>query len=157
MGKSLIIKGADFSANGISEELDITSLISDDFQAQKALNSFYGAVTANTKRCCIKPTTFASLGIDISEYSYIKVTVKSGYDYVFGTGVAPASSTGWQGWNGSTGGKTFEWVTTNQVATATVGQTTLSMCLNLRYDDNTTEFSSSAVITDIVESIILIP
>lgn len=163
MGKSLVIKGADFSANGIPETLpplDITTDVMNSgcFLPCKTLGSLYlGTANPNAKRCCIVPTLFNHFGIDISQYTKIEVTIKPGYDYVFGTGIAPNNAEGWQGWSGETGGQTFAWVTNNQKGIATVDNTTLAFSLNLRYDDNTTEFSQSTVLTDIVESIILIP
>lgn len=163
MGKSLVIKDADFSVNGIPESLpplNITTIVSDfnRFFPQKSLGVFQDIFgNYNTKRCCVGATRFSTLGIDISKYSKIEVTIKSGYDYVFGTGVAPGNSEGWQGWNGGTGGQSFAWITGNQKGIATVDSTTLSFSLNLRYDDNTIEFLDSTVLTDIVDSIILIP
>ena len=159
MGKSLVIKGADFSANGIKENNDITALLSSLFLpciSLTALSTAQGMGSLNTKRCCIYAKTFASLGIDINEYSKIVVSVKQGYDYVFGTGPTPGVDSGWQGWDGETGGQIFSWVTDNQEAVATIDNTTLSMSLNLRYDDNTTEFSENTVLTDIVDSIVLV-
>ena len=161
MGKSLVIKGADFSANGIPEtlpSLDITSLLSAYFQPCKSLGSLQdNSGNENTKRCCIPSMYFSTIGVDISDYSQIVVTLKNGYDYVFGTGPVIGTSTNWQGWNGETGGQTFGWVTGNQQAVATVDATTLAISLNLRYDDNTTEFSNTTALTDIVDSIVLVP
>ena len=163
MGKSLVIKGADFSANGIPESLpplDITAIVRDSsrFHPGNSIGSLYSTTPSpNTKRCCIVATRFLYLGIDISQYTKIEVTIKSGYDYVFGTGIAPDVADGWQGWDGETGGQSFAWVTGNQKGIATVDNTTLSFTLNLRYDDNTTEFSESTVLTDIVDSIVLVP
>lgn len=163
MGKSLVIKGADFSANGIPESLpslDITSILANSglFQAGKSLGSFQDASgAANAKRCCFPAQRFSDFGIDISQYGKIEVTIKNGYDYVFGTGPVPGSSAGWQGWNGETGGQGFSWITNDQKGVATIDSTTLAMSLNLRYDDNTTEFPESTVLTDIVDSIVLIP
>lgn len=159
MGKSLVIKGADFSANGIQEtvNLDITSLLSSYFQPGKSIGSFPDATgSTNAKRCDLPATLFSTIGVDISEYSKIVVTIKNGFDYVFGTGPLVSVATNWQGWDGDTGGKSFAWVTGNQQATATVDTTTLAMSLNLRYDDNTTEFANTTVLTDIVDSIVLV-
>lgn len=160
MGRKLIIKGADFSANSITEELDITAIVaaSDSYQAQYSLAGFHTtSPTSNAKRCCVKATLFSTWGINVSKYSKLEVVIKSGYDYVFGTGQTPGVDTNWQGWSGTTGGQTFSWVTGNQKAVATLGENDLAMSLNLRYDDNTTEFSASTALTDIVESIKLIP
>lgn len=159
MGKSLIIKGADFSANGIQEDLflDITSLVAPKFFPRYSIGGF--AVTeanSNDARCCVKAFLFSDIGVDISKYSKIELTIKSGFDYVFGTGPIPGSpNANWQGWSGENGGQAFTWVTANQKAIATVDATTLAISINLRHDDNTTSFSSNTVLTDIVESIIL--
>ena len=158
MGKSLIIKGADFSANGIQETviLDITSRLSSIFEPRISIGSFFGSGNPNEKRCCIRAFTFESIGVDISKYSKIKVSVKNGYDYVFGTGPTPGVADGWQGWDGETGGQKFTWTIDNQMAEASVDNTTLAMSLNFRYDDDTTAFSESTALTDIVESIVLV-
>ena len=160
MGKSLIIKGADFSVNGIPEVLpptDITNLLlqSGMFLAQTSLGQFNGLTTHNAKRCCLLPVNFENIGIDISEYTKIEVNIKNGFDYVFGTGPSSLYNDDWQGWSGETGGQQFAWVTDDQKAIASVDNTTLCMSLNLRYDDNTTEFSANTVLTDIVESVLL--
>ena len=163
MGKSLVIKGADFSANGIPEtlpSLDITQIVanSGSFKVGFSLSQFQDSGgNSNSKRCCIVATRFSDWGIDISQFSKIEITIKDGYDYVFGTGPVPSTGNGWQGWNGEHGLQPFNWITTNQKATATINSTTLSMSLNLRYDDNTTDFSESTVLTDIVDSIVLVP
>lgn len=164
MGKSLIIKGADFSANGIQEDLflDITTLVAPKFLPQHSISGFASLGTnasSNAKRCCVGAFLFSGIGVDISKYSKIELTIKSGFDYVFGTGPLPGSPSGanWQGWSGENGGQAFAWVTANQKAIATVDATTLAISMNLRHDDNTTEFPSDTVLTDIVESIILYP
>lgn len=158
MGKSLIIKGADFSENGIQEDvsLDITALFASHFVPQQALSKFYNqSGSANTRRCCVPAITFASLGVDLTPYSKIVVTYKDGYDYVLGTGPVPGTATGWQGWSGSTGGQTFGWATTNQQAIISIDNTVLAISMNVRYDDDTTTFTDQAAITDMVESIVL--
>lgn len=158
MGKSLIIKGADFSANGIAERKDITSLLSTYFFAKRSLGRFSGSTAVNAARCCVFPFTFSAIGIDISQFSKIEVNIKSGYDYVFGTGPQPSNNdTGWQGWDGNVGGQAFAWVTANQQGVATIDSTVLAMSLNLRHDDNTTPFADTTVLTDIVDSVVLIP
>lgn len=160
MGKSLVIKGADFSENGIREDVsvNITSLFASHFVPQQALSKFQNQNgSANTKRCCVPAVTFATLGVDITQYSTIVVTYKNGFDYVLGTGPVPGTATNWQGWNGTSGGQAFGWVTTNQQATITIDSTVLAISMNIRYDDDTTTFESTAVITDMVDSIILYP
>lgn len=156
MGKSLIIKGADFSANGIQEDLslDITSLVSSCFYARKAIGSLNGAgVSDNAKRCCVCLFDFAEQGLDLSPYSKIVMTVKNGFDYVFATG----SGSTWTRWDGATAETDFTWATDNQVAEATIDANTGTMNANFRYDDNTTEFPTTTELTDIVESIVLVP
>lgn len=159
MGKSLIIKGADFSANGIQEDVsvDITSLFAPFFQPQKGIRGFDEDVSEDsTKRCCIPAMLFSTIGVDIANYSKVEINIKTGFDYACGTGAVPGQ-TGWQGWNGDVGGQLFAWVTTNQRAIVTVDATTLGISLNLRYDNDAADFSNNTVLTDVVESIILYP
>ena len=83
--------------------------------------------------------------------------VKNGFDYLLGTTPALGQTSDAKGWDGSTPVASFAWVTTNQMAVATVDNTTLVINANFRYDDNTTEFSATVELTDIVDSIKLIP
>lgn len=160
MGKSLIIKGADFSANGIQENisLDITSILaaSPSWKPQYSLRGLDNTAgpDSNQSRCCFVATTFASLGIDITGYKKLIFTVKPGFDYVFATGPQPNNgSVNWQSWDGAEGGHGFVWVSGNQQAIATLDNTTLAISFNLRYDNNTTTFGANTVLTDIVESV----
>lgn len=139
------------------EYIDITASLSSSFVPRKAIGQFSATyASANTKRCCIPATLFSALNIDVQEYSEIQLTIKNGYDYVFATGPVPGNATDWQGWNGSTGTQEFAWVTDNQKAIATIDSTVLAMSLNLRYDDNTTEFPATTHLADIVDSILLV-
>lgn len=162
MGKSLVIKGADFSANGIQEEItiDITATVaaSPNFHARGRLNgSLYAGpyYVEDSKRCCLVPTLFTDLNVDISQFSQMVITLKDGYDYIIGTGTAPGSAPGWQSWAGSQGGGGYEWVTDgSKVVTVTLDATTLAMSMNLRYHVDA-DFPQSTVLTDIIQSIVL--
>lgn len=158
MGKSLIIKGADFSANGINKTVDITTLLSGYFHAQSSIGRFDMTMYyPNEKRCCVRAFLFSEIGIDISGFSQIVVNIKPGYDYVFGTGPTPDNPNSWHGWNGNIGVQDFVWITENQQGVATIDSTTLGMSLNLRHDDDTTTFDPAIELTDIVDSVSLIP
>lgn len=163
MGKSLIIKGADFSANGIQEtlpSLDITEIVASSaaYNADISIGSYQDKNgTPNTKRCCVVATSFSTWGIDVSQFSKIEVTIKQGYDYVFGLGTTPGNSANWYGWNKGEKVALFNWVTDNQKEVVSLDNTMLAMSLNLRHDDNTTTFPETTALTDIVESIVLVP
>lgn len=116
MGKALIIKGADFSENGLVPQVfDITSLISNsgDYYPLYAIGGF-GATNpvsgGNNKRCCLTSVELSTL-MDSSQYKKIRMEMKPGFEFVFGTGPELNTTTGWEGWKGSTGGQTFSWVT----------------------------------------------
>lgn len=153
MGKSLIIKGADFSANGIQEsvELDISSLVdaSGNFYPCAAVNSFGAAAgTANTARCELLRLSIAALVADLTPYSKIRIDIKSGYD--FALGMCRSSDFGtWFKLDGtSDSGGSLSWVTDKQYAEVSVSPA-MYITGNFRHDDNTTTFSNTTKFSDI--------
>lgn len=137
--------------------LDLIPLIGNKFHPRLTISKdmYVPSTASSMTRCCIY-TSFADLGIDISQFSKMEFFVKNGYDYNIGTGLQIGSPEGWQQWSGSEGGQPFAWVTTNQGAIITLDNTTLCFASNLRYDNNTTQFPDGTVITDIVETMRLI-
>ena len=158
MGKSLIIKGADFSTNGINEtvELDITSLVdtaTSNWSPQGGVNAFVAASSiSNTKRCAVVRLSIGSLVPNLSHYSKIRIDVKNGFDFVLGmcrdsTNLSTATS--WFRLNGTdTTNRNFAWVTDNQYAEVDVSAE-MYITGNLRYDDDTTTFESTTKFSDI--------
>lgn len=70
MGKKLIIKGADFSANAISEEINITSLFTNWVQFK------YIGIADGEVHNSSSPSSYASIDyLDISRFTRIKITL----------------------------------------------------------------------------------
>ena len=119
MGKSLIIKGADFSSNGILESTSILDWCANQLQMGMSWSQNISLVSPNdnSTRCCIimYPNTIT----DISKgFTKIKIKVKDTYDFVFGTGVWGAAVTG-SGWfKGNCEPAEFAWITDTQEAVA---------------------------------------
>jgi hypothetical protein len=154
MATDLIFSNADFSENGIRETYDFTSEVSlaGKWYPQKYIGNLNasGPPIDNAKRCCILRFNVSSLSA-YATASKIKLTVVSGFDYVFATGddTAIISQDHWQRVTGNeTYDLTFAWVTDNQEA---ISKKMPYINLNLRYDDNTTEFHADAVITDYIK------
>lgn len=154
MGTDLIFNNADFSENGFKEGYDFTPDVSlaGDWYPQKRISNLAAPSLPvdDTKRCCIRRFDVSSLpGYAIA--SKIKLTVAPGFDYVFATGdnTSTVSQDHWQRVTGNeTYDLTFAWVTDNQEA---ISKKMPYINLNLRYDDNTTEFPADAVITDYIK------
>ena len=152
MGKGIVIQGADFSQNGIETGLDFTQMVADAgrWYPQRAIASLVAVdATANTKRCCIVRFDIYSIP-DYSRFSKIKLIVKPGFDYVFAIGDSTTTVSP-DHWRRVTGIETYDtmfaWVTNNQVA---VGAMNRFINLNIRFDDNTTEFPTDADINDYI-------
>lgn len=153
MATDLIFSNADFSENGFREAYDFTLDVSlaGNWYPQKSLGGV--AETRpddNVKRCCILRFNVSSLSA-YSTATKIKLTVVPGFDYVFSTGddTTIISQDHWQRVTGNeTYDSTFAWVTDNQEA---ISKKMPYINLNLRYDNNTTEFPADAVITDYIK------
>ena len=153
MGKSLIIKGADFSVNGIPEtpsSLDITALVgaSGCWYPQSRIGGLNPSGTySDTKRCCIFRFLLSTVP-GIENYQKIRVSIKSGFDYVLDIGVDGGGDAAFVRVTGiDTYDTSFNWVTDNQVAEIAIGNRN-RIDMNIRFDDNTTTFPSDADISD---------
>ena len=156
MGKSLIIKGADFSANGIHDAviLDITSLVdaSTKFYPKAAVSSFTsGTTSSNSTRCALLQLSISALVPDLSPYSKIRIDINSGYDFAMGmcrSQSGQSSSSNWFKLDGdNSSGGSFAWVTDKQYAEVDVSSE-MYITGNIRHDDNETEFGDSAKFSD---------
>lgn len=147
MGKNLAIIGADFSANAVVEVLDFTGMLGAAWMPQKAIANLSGTNTsANNARCCIQLFDIQSLP-NWNDYQYIRLTINNGYDYVFLVGdVYNTSKTRCKGTLEYD--SAFTWVTNNQLAVSTMYR---YICVNIRYDNNTTQFPSNAVPQDYIK------
>lgn len=158
MGKSLIIKGADFSANGMPDvyPFDIASIIgnSSSYKVRLRLSGYMWsntAVTANN-RCCVIATLFSDWNIDITQYSEMEVKFKDGYKYILSTGKVPGqSSTSWQSWDGDGGGGGYDWGT-GSIVNVILDETTLAMSMQLGKTDDS-EMAADTKLTDIIDYI----
>ena len=158
MGKSLIIKGADFSTNGILEtvELDITSLVdasTGDWFPQRAVNAFVStSPSSNTQRCAVVRLSIGSLVPNLSQYQKIRVDVKNGFDFVLAMcrdSANLSTATSWFRLDGTnTSNRNFTWVTDKQYAEVDVSAE-MYITGNFRYDDNTTTFERTTKFSDI--------
>lgn len=161
MGKKLIIKDADFSANGFTYIYDLTNTIANSIYWH-ALARITGLADVNhtydVARCCISALAFEDLGIDITPFTKLHIKLKTPYNYVLTTGTtAPGSSSGWQSWDGTTGGGSFAWATNSpHEATATINSSTVGMAMNFRRTDGL-NFWDGVTLLDIVEYIRLEP
>lgn len=154
MGKSLIIKGADFSANGIQEsvELDITTLVqnSGEFDVRMKVGAFWSSgPTGDITRCSLTRLSIPEL-TDISGYSKLRIDINTGYDYVLGVcrNSSVDTQSSWSQLNGTsdTGGS-FAWVTDNQFVEVDLSPI-MYITGNFRLDDNGI-FPTSTVLSDI--------
>lgn len=164
MGKRLIIKGADFTANSIDTEplepIDgdtMLALLPTYFQARVSLNGstttsgeIPASTTANTKRSCV----FAADLSDYAAYGYTKITINftSGFDFVLGIGTTNASA---EYYSGDCVAGTFTWVTSSQTASCPLSRTKKYLYINFRYDDNTTLMPTNGQVSDYITSIVL--
>lgn len=153
MGKSLIIKGADFSANGIKETVitDVTNAAeaSGDFFPDSFVSAFnFDTPSASDTRCCIIKLDIANLVEDITQYDKMRIEIKDGFDYVLG--ILRESEGTWHRMDGDSESATdFVWVTNNQYVEVPTSQYML-ITGNLRYDDNTTTFASTTKLSDLM-------
>lgn len=162
MGRNFIVGAADFSRNAITELNDITQLVdaSGRFFPRKAVNSFVSTVsTENAKRCAIIRLCIHDLVQNLDAYSKIRINIKGGFDFALGMCRSSEDVDNYLKWLQLDGeresGGAFAWVTDKQYAEVAVSSE-MYITGNIRYDDNTTEFSSTAKFSDFAE-IILIP
>ena len=153
MGKAIVISGADFAQNGVVVGLDFTQMVADAGnwypQHRNAGLASVAPPTSDTKRCCILRFNIYSIP-NYTNFSKIRLIVADGFDYVFSIGDSTntISSDHWQRVTGiETYDSTFSWITNNQQA---VGALKQFINLNLRYDNNTTEFPANAKIEDYI-------
>ena len=155
MGKSLIIKGADFSANSIppDEALDITQIVADSpaWAPQYAIAQLQGGgQNSNTTRCCIN-MFLLSLVPDFAQYRKLQIEFMPGYDYVMGISSDFTSANTYRVKGDEAYDQTFSWVSNNQKAVASLTYNDLNIAtfsLNIRYDNNTTSFPADAKLSD---------
>lgn len=146
MGKQIILKGADFSANALV--LNIADVVSDDFFQKYALGTAWGTKQASNTRCCV---LLADLSQYVGAFHKIKVTLNNGFDYV----AAMGSQNSGVFFKGNEQVVTFAWVTDYEYVIMPLSEKMPYLSLNLRYEDNTTEFTDETKLTDIVKEIIL--
>ena len=152
MGKSLIVPGADFSENGFLIKQDITALAeaeANTFYAQKTIASFTSSPAGNQARCCIYNLDIATLA-DMTKFSKLRIDIRDGYDYVIGVNrTGTDTSANWTRIYGESSGGSFNWITTNQYILTDLSSV-MTLRGNIRHDNNTTNFSSSAKLSDFV-------
>lgn len=154
MGKSLIIKGADFSANGIKQILDITNQIGENWLCRQRNTDLTGThQQSDNYKCCI--TQFDLSTIDgIENFSKIRITFNDSLNYVFGIGGA-------DGFIRVAGIDTvatdFAWETDNHIGEISLDRATRYLIsVNVRIGNGTTIMSATTPIEDCLK-IILIP
>lgn len=161
MGKSLIIKDADFSANGIQEQVSILSyfLANASFTVGKALNTFVSASTNNQARCNVLLFKISAY-TDWAKYSKVRVTIKSGIVGLLGTGPAVDSVTGWQGWKGTTGGYNFNnsWNDGGNFMEFPTSAASPDCYISMNFKkSDSSNFDVSTALSALVDDVILIP
>lgn len=159
MGRSLIVDGADFSVNGIAVPVDVTALAeaqTGTFLPRKSIAGFTNtAPGTNATRCCIFNLDVA-LFADMGRFSKLRIDIKPGFDYVIGVNRAGTNaSADWKKLSGTSTGGSFSWVTTNQYILTPLSAL-MKLKGNIRYDNDTTSFSSSTKLHDVL-TMTLIP
>lgn len=141
MGKYLVIKGADFSQNGISV-IDVNNVLpsfqANALQVGKALqfsNGILTVVNSNTRVAVNK--TYLN-----SNYTYLKIKLKTDFQiaYVAFNGNAYATSNADGTYTAGAG--SWNWVTSNNEIIIPLADYN-ELAFNVRYSDNTTEFTSN--------------
>lgn len=158
MGKRLIIRGADFSANAVDYipgGRDLLNQINDKLLPRVSLNGYTdltgennASTIQNEKRSCIfaeDVSTFAVLG-----YTKITVNLKAGFDMVLGIGTTNHTAEYYSG--DCVAGK-FTWITNSQSASCPLSNTKKYLYINIRHDDNTTAMDETGVASDYIDSI----
>lgn len=166
MGKVLVLKDANFSANGILDNISILdtfvqyAVSNNRYFVQHGLNSFVDVGTNNTnlKRCCVGTIDISSL-VNLTPFSKIRVVFKSTVDFCMCTGPQSNSVTNWHGWKGEQSVNAFSqsWCTAYNYAEfpADVSDP-LFFTMNFRRKDSG-DFAAGTLLTDLLEDIILIP
>lgn len=149
MGKSLVIKGADFSTNAIMDELSIAGLV--EFNYGKAYYRYSGddhKFTENTKRCALY---FKFLNL-ASSFKKIRMEMNDGYQFVFGIGSIYTGNF----YKGDAIQTSFEWSTDYNYVEVDISATNAYIInVNLR-NVSDTELSPSITLLDMVKEIVLI-
>lgn len=150
MGKKLIIKGADFSANAIHDvTMSLMPIL--DFYANKAYQGGGSGFSpnpptlTNAKRCA----AFCNFASVASGYNKISMQIKTGYQFVFGIGVGTTGNY----YKGDGVETEFTWAEdTSYVEVPLNGRTILN--INLRKSDDS-NMSNTTVASDIIDYIML--
>lgn len=160
MGKYLLIKGADFSANGIKVILtgdDLLQILDNQFRPQYSLDAYTTqtgeiptSTISNNKRSCV-------FAVDITEfanYGYTKITInfKTGYNIVLGIGTTNSSA---EYYSGDCVAGNFSWITDSQTASCPLSSTKKYLYINFRNSDNTTIMANDGKASDYIDSIVL--
>lgn len=150
MGKSLVIKGADFSGVAVENVLDFTQNVpaANKWFPQNTIQALYSSESdPNGARSCVCRFDVTSIQ-GYEDYSKIRLTVRSGFDYVFAIGDSTnvVSDEHWQRITGNgTHDSIFNWVTDNQQA---IGEIKRYINVNIKFDDGVTNFPQNAKIED---------
>lgn len=154
MGKSLVIKGADFSINAIVDKYSIAELV--NFVYGKSYPQYSGnnaPIHTNTNRCAFY-FDFSHL---VSSYSKIRMEMNDGYQFVFGIGNKNGGISNGKFYKGDAIETGFEWSTDYNYVEVDISATNAYVInVNLRNASNT-ELSPSITLLDMVKEIVLIP
>lgn len=145
MGKRLIIKGADFSANAIpfNQEERIVAALSKGFYVRKGLLE-NGSTISDPSRCVISAADISNL---LSEGSKLKIKVKDEFDFVFGIGNG-STITYYQAGDSIVG--TFAWIT-DGMAKAPISSSQKLIYLNFRYKGTYRTFDLDTTLDDLID------
>ncbi len=155
MGKSLIVKGADFSANGMDLSYDITSLASSAWYPRYALNYIGGKTkTQNNKRCCVQQFELSNVP-NISNYTKIRIIFAEDINYVMTIGTGTNDYSGYIRVTGiDTYDTTFAWVADNSVAEIELNDARHILNVNVKFSAGG-DFPTNAKIEDYMRIILL--
>ena len=144
MGKSLIIKGADFSANGIQEDisLDITGLVAESvgrWYPRRRITTLAGntVVDDNYKSCVARFDLSTVPNYEL--YSKIRITFADNLNYVFSIGIG-TDNAGFVRVTGiDTTATNFVWTTDNHIGEIAINENRIIININIRIGAGTSE------------------
>lgn len=165
MGKVLVLKDANFSANGILDNISILDQFvaavqqGNCFKVGIGLANFIYGNTVNQARCSVQPPVEVSALANLSVFSKIRVVFKSTVDFSMCTGPQADTTTNWRGWKGDQSVNAFSqsWCTNYNYAEFPADVfDPLFFTMNFRRKDSA-NFAAGTLLTDLLEDIILIP
>ena len=149
MGKFLIVKGANFAANGMPFDQPTPEPGTEDFMPTFQSNALplgtsltynggtnVGTTSSTTRIACNKTTV-------VSSKTYLKIKLKDGFQIAL-LAISPSNTAYTTNADGTLTSKaTWDWATVNTFSIPLAQMTTFAF--NIRYSDNSTQFTSNDI------------